>query len=119
MAFRCCLGARHIMHRMSRQMSHHVVSDFLIAGVFALAACESAPPTASTSSVAPGNETNANGEAPAVTYVDSRYHYKIDGPGRMAANADGTASVIGPSERLVVSVVQGSGAADHSCAAGA
>ena len=93
-------------------MSHHVVSGFLIAGVFALAACESAPPTASTSSVAPGNETNANGEAPAVTYVDSRYHYKIDGPGRMAANADGTASVIGPSERLVVSVVQGSGAAD-------
>src|SRR3981189_3172138 len=59
----------------------------------------------------PGAEA-ANGEAPATTYVDSRYHYKVDAPGRMSANGDGTASVIGPSERLEVSVIQGSNAAN-------
>jgi hypothetical protein len=58
----------------------------------------------------PGAEA-ANGEAPAITYVDSRYHFKVDAPGRMSANGDGTASVIGPSERLEVSVIQGSNAA--------
>jgi hypothetical protein len=90
-------------------MHRHLVSGFLIAGAFALAACGSPPtPTASAPSPA-GSESTNNGEAVAVTYVDARYHYKIDGPGRMSANGDGTASVIGPSERLVVSIVQGAG----------
>jgi hypothetical protein len=87
----------------------------LVAGTFALAACGSSP-TSSGQTSTPGSESN-NGEAPAVTYVDARYHYKIDGPGHMSANADGTASVIGPSERLVVAVVQGSGAADPAALA--
>lgn len=52
-----------------------------------------------------------------MAYVDARYHYKIDGPGRMSANPDGSASVIGPSERLVVSVVQGSSAVDPAALA--
>jgi hypothetical protein len=95
---------------MSSLAHRHVVSGLLIAGVFALAACGSSPTSTGTASPSPGSESNNNGEAPAVTYVDARYHYKIDGPGHMSANADGTASVIGPSERLVVSVVQGSSA---------
>ncbi|PZR67810.1 MAG: hypothetical protein DLM66_09965 [Candidatus Dormiibacter spiritus] len=60
-----------------------------------------------------GGEAN-NGEAPVVAYVDSRYRYRIDAPGQMTANADGTATYVGPSERLQVAVVQGVKAADVS-----
>lgn len=59
----------------------------------------------------PGAETGG-GEAPAVTYVDSRYHYKVDAPGQMKPNANGTASVVGPSERLEIVVVEGAKASD-------
>jgi hypothetical protein len=97
---------------MSSLAHRHVVSALLIAGAFALASCGSSPTSTGPATIPPGSEANNNGEAPAVTYVDARYHYKIDGPGHMSANADGTASVVGPSERLVVSVVQGSSAAD-------
>ena len=59
----------------------------------------------------PGAETGG-GEAPVVTYVDSRFHYRIDAPGQMTSNADGTASVVGPSERLAIAVVLGARASD-------
>jgi hypothetical protein len=59
----------------------------------------------------------ATGEAPAVTYVDSRYHYRVEAPGRMSANPDGTAGVIGPSERLEITVVQGPRASDPAARA--
>ena len=52
-----------------------------------------------------------------MAYVDSRYHYRIDSPGRMTANADGTASFIGPSERMEITVVSGAKAADLSALA--
>jgi len=102
---------------MSSFTRRHVLSGLLIAGAFALAACGSSPTSTGTAGPSPGTESNNNGEAPAVTYVDARYHYKIDGPGHMSANADGTASVVGPSERLVVSVVQGSSATDPAALA--
>jgi hypothetical protein len=102
---------------MSSLARRHVLSGLLIAGAFALVSCGSSPTSTGTASSSPGIESNNNGEAPAVTYVDARYHYKIDGPGRMSANADGTASVVGPSERLVVSVVQGSSATDPAALA--
>jgi hypothetical protein len=47
-----------------------------------------------------------------VRYVDARYHYRIDGPGRMTAAADGSAAFVGPSERLQVTVIEGALAAD-------
>src|SRR6202022_3274220 len=84
-----------------------VLFSVLIAAVFFVSACGATEPTPATNSA-----EAANGEAPAVTYVDARYHYKVDGPGRMTANADGTASVIGPSERLEIAIVQGTKAGD-------
>ena len=99
---------------MPSHPNRHLLPIFLIAGALALAACGSSSTTGSApvATAQAGSESTNNGEAPAVSYIDSRYHYRIDGPGHMSANADGTASVIGPSERLVVSVVQGASAAD-------
>ncbi len=80
-----------------------------------LVACGNLSGTAGTSGADTGTKKGAeanNGEAPAVPYVDARYHYRIDAPGRMTNAADGTASVIGPAERLQVTVVEGSKAAD-------
>ena len=50
-------------------------------------------------------ETN-NGEAQAVTYVDSKYHYRIDAPGRITAAVDGSAGFVGPTERIQIIVQQ-------------
>jgi hypothetical protein len=77
--------------------------------VLGLTACGS--PAGTSNAPKAGAEAN-NGEAPAVAYVDSRYHYRIEAPGRMTANADGSANFVGPSERLQVAVVQGGKAAD-------
>jgi hypothetical protein len=77
----------------------------------ALAACGGPSSAPGAVAATAGAEAN-NGEAPAVAYVDSRYHYRIDAPGHMTANPDGTASYVGPSERLQVAVVQGAKAAD-------
>ena len=62
----------------------------------------------------PGTGGEAAGGAGEVSlpYTDSRFHYRIDGPGKMTPNADGTASFIGPSERLEISIVQGASASD-------
>jgi hypothetical protein len=92
-------------------------TQFLASGMAALvlasgSACASpdggGQPAAGSS---PAGETGG-GEAPVVTYVDSRYHYKVEAPGQMKPNADGTASVVGASERLEIVVVLGAKAND-------
>ena len=82
------------------------------AGVVAISACGTpADQAGAGTSPAPGEV--ATGESVPVTYTDTRFHYRIDAPGgRMAANADGTATYTGPSERLEVAIVQGSQAAN-------
>jgi hypothetical protein len=88
------------------------------AGLFVAYACGS--PTSTTGGAdtgaqpTAGAEANANGEAIPVPYADARFHYRIDAPGRMSPNADGTAAYIGPSERLEIRVVSGTGASDPS-----
>lgn len=77
--------------------------------VLGLSACGS--PGGTSNAPAAGAEANS-GEATAVAYVDSRYHYRIEAPGRMTPNADGSANFVGPSERVQVAVVQGVKAAD-------
>lgn len=74
----------------------------------AAAACDTSPSGgqgSTTTSTAP--ETN-NGEAASRTYVDSRYHYKIDAPGSIRAAADGSAGFVGPTERIEIVVKPGS-----------
>jgi hypothetical protein len=81
------------------------------AGFLATAACSS--PSSSPSGAAPANAgTEAAGGEVTVTYTDSRFHYRIDAPGRMTANPDGTAAYLGPSDRLEISIVQGSAASN-------
>ena len=98
-----------------------IVAGFTAAGFLAVAGC--GPTSGSGTNPADqggalgGGEATTGGEAAAVAYVDARYHYRIDAPGRMTANADGTASFIGPSERLEVTVVSGASAADLSALA--
>jgi hypothetical protein len=81
-----------------------------------VAAC--GPSSASTSTAASEQaNTQAGGEPAAgsetsIAYTDSAHRYRISGPGRMTANPDGTASFIGPVERLEVAIVDGSRAAD-------
>ena len=89
------------------------------AGLLATIACGSSTGTTAGTDAAPataGAEANIAEGIP-VTYTDSRFHYRIDGPGRMTANSDGTAAYVGPSERLEISVIQGSGAANPSALA--
>jgi hypothetical protein len=99
-----------------------LLMGFVGMGVLGLAACASptsATPTAeSTSSAgaAAGGEA-AGGEAPAVLYSDARYHYRIEAPGHMTANTDGSATFIGPSERLEIVVVRGPQASDPTAMA--
>jgi hypothetical protein len=78
------------------------------AAALALAACGGSTPAA-TSGTATTTEA-ANGEAQAVAYVDSRYHYRIDAPGHITAAADGTAGFVGPVERIQIEVRQASSA---------
>jgi hypothetical protein len=101
---------------MSHMSPRRVFATIVVVAALPLAGCGGSPTGSTQGDATPAGETN-NGEAQAVTYVDSRFHYRIDGPGHMTANADGTASVIGPSERLVVSVVQGANAADPAAVA--
>jgi hypothetical protein len=86
-----------------------------IAGLIALAGCGSTSPTQTQ---APAGGEVTVGESVPHRYTDAKYHYLIDAPGLMNANADGTASYLGPSERLEIAVVTGSGAADPAALAG-
>jgi hypothetical protein len=63
--------------------------------------------TGGTTAAAP--EAN-NGEAQSVAYVDNRFHYRIDAPGKVTAAADGSAGFVGPTERITISVRQASSA---------
>ncbi len=67
----------------------------------------------------PAGPEAANGEAVPTAYVDSVHHYRIDAPGRVAPNPDGSAGYVGPSERMQIRVVQGPAAADPSALAAA
>jgi len=97
------------------------VRTLLLIAVIGLA---SACASAATSGTTPAEPTGAaaeanNGEAAAVRYTDTREGYRVDAPGRMIANADGSASVTGPLERLQIVVLHGSAAADPAATAAA
>jgi hypothetical protein len=62
------------------------------------------------------DEAGAANPKPA-TYTDGQYHYRIDSPGPMSARSKGTASYIGPEERLEVVIVEGAAAADPAALA--
>jgi hypothetical protein len=99
------------------------VRRLLLVGFIALAsACSAvgvgASGTGSTAEPAAGAEAN-NGETPAVRYTDTREGYRVDSPGKMTANADGSASVVGPLERLQIVVLHGAAASDPAAAAAA
>jgi hypothetical protein len=90
------------------------VAALLASGVLAVSACGTSSGSSAgldTAPASPGAEA-AGGEGVAVLYTDARFHYRIDAPGRMTANPDGTAAYVGPSERLEIGVLQGSGASD-------
>lgn len=88
--------------------------SLLTVGILAISACGSpTDQSAAAQSPAPAEAQTGPGESVPVTYTDTRFHYRVDAPGgRMTPNADGTASYIGPSERLEIAVVQGSQAAN-------
>jgi hypothetical protein len=69
---------------------------------------------AEPSAADPGNQ---GGENKPAGYTDARYHYSLTGPGPLTARPDGTASFAGEDEQLVVSVVEGSRAADPAALA--
>jgi hypothetical protein len=94
---------------------HHLKPLVLLltAGFLAVACGSSNVPTAGTDQGSPGAGADANtGEGIPVPYTDSRFHYKIDAPGRMALNPDGSVAYVGPSERIEISIVQGAAASD-------
>ena len=99
------------------------VACLAAAGLLAVAGCGTSVGSGTTPAdqggALAGGEATTGGEAAAVAYVDARYHYRIDAPGRMTANSDGTASLIAPSQRLEIIVVQGAKAADVSALADA
>jgi hypothetical protein len=86
-----------------------------LAGLIAVAGCGSTTTSQNPAPVVGGDTTT--GESAPVSYTDTRYHYVIDAPGHMNANADGTATFIGPSERLEIAVVTGSSASDPTALA--
>jgi hypothetical protein len=71
----------------------------------------SASTTAEQGATQPGSEAGTGTET-SIAYTDTLHRYRISGPGRISANADGTASFIGPVERLEVAIVDGARAAD-------
>jgi hypothetical protein len=95
------------------------VVAYLLASFLATVACGSSTnaPVGDTAQATAGAEVNT-GESVPVLYVDARFHYRIDAPGHMTSNADGTAAYIGPSERLEIAILQGSTASDPGALAG-
>jgi hypothetical protein len=89
------------------------IGALVATGLAALSACGSPPSSAGVDNApaTPGTEVTT-GESIPVAYADTRFHYRIDAPGRMTPNPDGTAAYIGASERLEINIVQGSRAAD-------
>src|SRR3981081_4571097 len=81
-----------------------------------VAACGSGatPVTTDQGASTPAPPEANNGETPVTAYIDARFHYRIDAPGHMTANPDGTASVIGTSERMLVTGLQGGAGTEHN-----
>jgi hypothetical protein len=78
---------------------------------------EQASPAATSdaqSQPAPGGGGSADqgGQNKPTSYTDSRYHYRVTGPGPLRPRSDGTASFTGEEERFEVAVVEGDRAAD-------
>jgi hypothetical protein len=95
------------------------VAVLAAAGFVALSACGPSSGSAGAGNAPATAAAEVNtGESIPVAYIDSRFHYQIDAPGRMTPNPDGTAAYVGASERLQITVVQGSGAADPAAMAG-
>jgi hypothetical protein len=92
-----------------------LASSVLLAAV----ACgPSSTPTGAAETANPTAGAEAGGgEAIPVPYTDSRFHYRIDAPGRMTANPDGTAAYLGPSERLEIGIVQSTSTVDSNALA--
>jgi hypothetical protein len=88
----------------------------VLASLSVVAACgtssasTNAAPSEQTTTQAAGD--TGGGSETSIAYTDTAHHYRISGPGRMTANPDGTASFIGPVERLEVAIVDGTRAAD-------
>jgi len=106
-----------------RPVSRILPAILVFAFLFLLAACgpSSAGTTATPSEQAntqAGGETGGGGEI-SIAYTDALHRYHISGPGRMTANADGSASFIGPVERLEVAIVDGTRAGDPMALANA
>jgi hypothetical protein len=91
------------------------LATMVMAGLIAMAGCGSTTTSPNPAAAAAGDSTS--GESAPVSYADTRYRYVIDAPGHMNANADGTASFIGSSERLEIAVVTGSSASDPTALA--
>lgn len=105
-----------MIHRLRRSLPAILVLAF----VSLLAACgpSSAATTATPADQANTQEAGAGGEV-SLAYTDALHRYRISGPGRMTANGDGSASFIGPVERLEVAIVDGTRAADPMALANA
>ena len=100
---------------MIPQLGRILPTIVVLASLSMLAACGSSSATGTT----PADQANTQAGAEAgagtetsIAYTDTAHRYRISGPGRMTANPDGTASFIGPVERLEVAVVDGTRAAD-------
>ena len=100
---------------MIPQLGRILPAIAVLASLSVVAACG---PSSTTTSAAPTEQANTQAAEPgagaetSIAYTDAAHHYRISGPGRMTANPDGTASFIGPVERLEVLIVDGTRAAD-------
>jgi hypothetical protein len=99
-----------------RQLGRILPAIAVLGALSVIAACG---PSSASTTTAPSEQANtqaagepAAGSETSIAYTDTAHRYRISGPGRMTANADGTASFIGPVERLEVAIVDGSRAAD-------
>jgi hypothetical protein len=111
--FRNCRQNRSVITRR-RWLAPGLVAASLL---FLLAACGSSTgstPTTDQSGTQAGtaaNDAGAGGEV-SIAYQDPQHRYKISAPGRMTANADGSATYLGPVDRMEITIVDGARAAD-------
>jgi hypothetical protein len=78
-------------------------------------AAQSSPPASTEAQSQPavaGSPGNQGGQTTPTGYTDTRYHYRLMGPGQINPRSDGTASFVGEDEKLEVAVVEGARAAD-------
>jgi uncharacterized lipoprotein len=59
-----------------------------------------------------GTPADQGGQNKPTSYTDTRYNYRVTGPGPISPRSDGTASFTGEDERFEVAVIQGDRAAD-------